>query len=161
VYYCCKILYSIISGNGDENLTEINKLKERELKIREIAQKMVKNSRERETLMTQFRTNFDKNDEHIREILDGETNKMAGECFGEVVKWWNENMVADAENSEKVKSTVLWNQYKKHLETENKENTLDANGFKNILCSFLHESKIVRPKTKGGALEIMGYKMKV
>lgn len=161
VYYCCKILYGIISGNGDENLTEINKLKERELKIREIAQKMVKNSRERETLMTQFRTNFDKNDEYIREILDGETNKMAGECFGEVVKWWNENMVADAENTEKLKSNVLWNQYKKYLETENKENTLDANGFKNILCSFLHESKIVRPKTKGGALEIMGYKIKV
>jgi hypothetical protein len=161
VYYCCKILYGIISGNGDENLTEINKLKERELKIREIAQKMVKNSRERETLMTQFRTNFDKNDEYIREILDGETNKMAGECFGEVVKWWNENMVADAENTEKLKSTVLWNQYKKHLETENKENTIDANGFKNILCSFLHESKIVRPKTKGGALEIMGYKIRV
>ena len=160
VYYCCKILHGVISGNGDENLTEINKLKERELKIREIAQKMVKNSRERETLMTQFRTNFDKNDEYIREILDGETNKMAGECFGEVVKWWNENMVVDSENSEKLKSTVLWNQYKKHLETENKENTLDANGFKNILCSFLHESKIVRPKTKGGALEINGYKMK-
>ena len=158
VYYCCKVLYGIINGYGEENLNEINKLKERELKIREIAQKMVKNSRERETLMTQFRANFDKNDEYIREILDGETNKMAGECFGEVVKWWNENITTD--NDEKIKSTVLWNQYKKYLESTNTENTMDANDFKNILCSFLHESKIVRPKTKGGALEIIGYKIK-
>jgi hypothetical protein len=158
VYYCCKVLYGIINGYGEENLNEINKLKERELKIREIAQKMVKNSRERETLMTQFRANFDKNDEYIREILDGETNKMAGECFGEVVKWWNENITQDA--GEKIKSTVLWNQYKKYLESTNTENNMDANDFKNILCSFLHESKIVRPKTKGGALEIIGYKIK-
>jgi hypothetical protein len=158
VYYCCKVLYGIINGYGEENLNEINKLKERELKIREIAQKMVKNSRERETLMTQFRANFDKNDEYIREILDGETNKMAGECFGEVVKWWNENITTDS--GEKIKSTVLWNQYKKYLESTNAENNMDANDFKNILCSFLHESKIVRPKTKGGALEIIGYKIK-
>jgi hypothetical protein len=158
VYYCCKVLYGIINGYGEENLNEINKLKERELKIREIAQKMIKNSRERETLMTQFRANFDKNDEYIREILDGETNKMAGECFGEVVKWWNENITQDA--GEKIKSTVLWNQYKKYLESTNAENNMDANDFKNILCSFLHESKIVRPKTKGGALEIIGYKIK-
>ena len=159
VYYCCKVLYSIINGYGEENLTEINKLKERELKIREIAQKMVKNSRERETLMTQFRLNFDKNDEYIREILDDETNKMVGDCFGEVVNWWNENIITDSD--ENIKSTIVWNHYKKYLESINKENTLDANDFKTILCSFLHESKIKRSKTKGGALEILGYKMKV
>jgi phage head maturation protease len=75
------------------------------------------------------------------------------------VAWWNTNVEA-CENSN-VKSTVLWNHFKKHLESGNIANALEANGFKDVLCSFLHESKIVKPKTKTGALEIVGYKIKM
>lgn len=158
VWYCCNTLYSIMVG-GEGEAQEVGKLRERELKVREIAQKMVKNGRERETILTQFRANFDKNDEYIREILSEETNKMVGESFGQVVAWWNTNVEA-CENSN-VKSTVLWNHFKKHLESGNIANALEANGFKDVLCSFLHESKIVKPKTKTGALEIVGYKIKI
>jgi hypothetical protein len=140
--------------DGDSEV-EMGKLRERELKVREIAQKLVKNGRERETLMTQFRTNFDKNDELIRDILDGETNALVNESFGQVVTWWNSHV--EVGEGESIKSTVLWNQFKKDCgDVEN----IDASGFKQVLCSFLHESKVVKPKTKGGALEIVGYKMK-
>jgi hypothetical protein len=153
VWFACKTLHSIMMDGDSE--VEMGKLRERELKVREIAQKLVKNGRERETLMTQFRTNFDKNDELIRDILDGETNALVNESFGKVVTWWNSHV--EVGEGESIKSTVLWNQFKKDCgDVEN----IDASGFKQVLCSFLHESKVVKPKTKGGALEIMGYKMK-
>ncbi len=154
VWFACKTLHSIMMDGDSE--VEMGKLRERELKVREIAQKLVKNGRERETLMTQFRTNFDKNDELIRDILDGETNALVNESFGQVVTWWNSHV--EVGEGESIKSTVLWNQFKKDCgDVEN----IDASGFKQVLCSFLHESKVVKPKTKGGALEIVGYKIKI
>jgi hypothetical protein len=35
---------------------------------------------------------------------------------------------------------------------------IDATMFKDILCGFLGEDKVVKPKTKGGALDINGVK---
>ena len=161
VWYCCNTLYGIMVG-GEGDMNEIGKLRERELKIRELAQKMVKNCRERETIMTQFRSNFDKNDEYIREILDGETNQMVSESFGIVVSWWNANMEqCDESDGERIKSTAIWTQFKKTLGSDGAGTNMDANAFKDILCSFLHESKVVKPKTKAGALEIIGYRCKV
>jgi hypothetical protein len=37
---------------------------------------------------------------------------------------------------------------------------MDCNSFKDILCSFLKEDKLIKPKTKAGALEIMNIKWK-
>ena len=154
VWYCCKTLYNIMVNEKIES-QEINKLREQELKVREIAQKLVKNSRERETIMTQLRTNFDKSDEYIRDILNAETNKVADKYYGIVVQWWNTKL----ENApgEKIKSTAIWNQFKRDNDSVG---DFDCNSFKDIICSFLTEDKLLKPKTKTGALEVLNYRWK-
>ena len=158
VWYCCNTLYSIMTteetleGGGKE----LSRLREHELKIKEIAQKMVKNNRERETIVGQLRANFDKNDEYIREILNEEINKMTGDYYGHVIEWWNSKMVE--QNGSKLKSNNIWLQFKKDNETLSSK--IDCNIFKDILCSFITEKNIIKPRTKTGAIEILNYSWK-
>jgi hypothetical protein len=55
-----------------------------------------------------------------------------------------------------IKSTTLWTQFKRDCEV----GTMTRDQFKDILISFLPEAEVVKPKSKAGALEIMGYKLK-
>ena len=155
VWHCCKILYGIMVNDECDN-KEINKLREQELKVREIAQKMVKNGRERETILSQLRSNFERNDECIRDLLNNETNKMADNYFGIVVEWWN-NKIEETDSGESMKSTAIWTQFKRDNENIG---DMDCNSFKDILCSFLKEDRYIKPKTKAGALEIKNFRWK-
>jgi hypothetical protein len=158
VWHCCNTLHSImLSEEGAGGDTELTRLREHELKIKEIVQKMVKNNRERETIMGQLRSNFDKNDEYIREILNEETNKIAGDYYGIVVNWWNNNMI-EQEGAAAITTTILWPQFKK--DNEQVIGIMDCNLFKDILMSFVSEKNLVKPKTKTGALKIMNYLLK-
>jgi hypothetical protein len=55
-----------------------------------------------------------------------------------------------------IKSTIVWTQFKRDM-GENMGD-IDATMFKDILCGLLGEDKIVKPKTKSGALELRGVK---
>jgi ribosomal protein S18 len=141
-----------LEGGGKE----LSRLREHELKIKEIAQKMVKNNRERETIVGQLRANFDKNDEYIREILNEEINKMTGDYYGHVIEWWNSKMIE--QTGSKLKSNNIWLQFKK--DNEPLSSKIDCNIFKDILSSFITEKNIIKPRTKTGAIEILNYSWK-
>lgn len=155
VWNCCNTLYSIMSSEnetGDEK--ELTRLREHELKIKEIVHKMVKNNRERETILGQLKANFDKNDECIREILNGETNKITCDYYGMVVQWWNMHM-KESENAEQINMAYLWAQFKR--DNPPIIGIMDSNSFKEIIMSFVCEKNLMKPKTKQGALKIINY----
>ena len=156
VWYCCKALQQMMT-NGETDKGELSVLKEREMKIRDILQKLVKSNRERDTLLTQFKQNFEKSDEYIREMLNVETDLVVNQYYRTVVEWWNRNLEESAVgNLIPIKSTIIWNQFKRDM--GDNLGDIDATMFKDILCGFLGEDKIVKPKTKGGALELKGVK---
>ena len=156
VWYCCKSLQQMMTNDASEK-GELSVLKEREMKMRDILQKLVKSNRERDTLLTQFRQNFDKSDEYIREMLNAETDVVVNKYYRVVVEWWNRNLEeSPLGNFIPVKSTLLWTQFKREM-GEN-IGDMDVNMFKDILCGFLGEDKVIKPKTKGGALELRGVK---
>ncbi len=76
---------------------------------------------------------------------------------GVVVNWWNKNM-EECVGGEKIKSTQVWGHFKKDMASEIGE--MSCGAFKDILCSFLGEGKILKPKVKNGALEIINYRWK-
>ena len=156
VWYCCKALQQMMTTDASEK-GELSVLKEREMKMRDILQKLVKSNRERDTLLTQFRQNFDKSDEYIREMLNTETDIVVNQYYRIVVEWWNRNLVeSPLANLAPIKSTIVWTQFKRDM-GENMGD-IDATMFKDILCGLLGEDKIVKPKTKSGALELRGVK---
>jgi hypothetical protein len=132
---------------------EVGILKEREMKMKDILSKLVKNNRERDTILNQMRGNFERADEFVREMLNEETNEIAMNYYRVVIDWWNRNL-EKTDSLEKIKSTVLWNQFKRDMGDELGE--IDCNSFKEVLSSFLGEES-AKSKAKGGALEISGF----
>ena len=158
VWYCCKALQQMMTTGASEK-GELSVLKEREMKMRDILEKLVKSNRERDTLLTQFRQNFDKSDEYIREMLNAETDVVVNQYYRVVVDWWNKNLEETNLSSQiqiPIKSTLLWTQFKRDLGDQIGD--IDTTMFKDILCGVLGEDKVVKPKTKGGALDIKGMK---
>lgn len=156
VWYCCKALKQMMATGASEK-GELSLLKEREMKMCDIAKRLEKTSRERDTIFSQMRQNFEKSDEYVRDLLNAETQAVV-EDYRVVVEWWNRNLMEDTNVGIliPIKSTMVWNQYKK--DAGENLGDIDATAFKDILCGFLGEDKVVKPKTKGGALEIRGYK---
>lgn len=158
VWYCCKALKQMIETEDAEK-GEITVLKEREMKMRETISKMVKLNKERDTLMSQMRQNFDRSDEYIRDMLNDETAVVVNEYYRLVVEWWNQNMEETKEEGlSAIKSTAIWTQFKRDL--GERMMGIEANAFKDILFSMLGETKVIKPKVKGGALELKGIKWK-
>jgi hypothetical protein len=151
VWFCCKALKQMMTS-GESEKGELSLLKERELKIRDIAKRLEKSSRERDTIFNQMRQNFDKSDEFIKELMNAETHAVVND-YRAIVEWWNKNM--EECPGEILKSTAIWSLFKKE---PGQGPEMDANTFKDILCGFLGEDKVVKPKTKAGALEIRGFK---
>ena len=154
VWYCCKALKQMMATGASEK-GELSLLKEREMKMCDIAKRLEKTARERDTILSQMKQNFEKSDEYVRDLLNTET-KAVVEDYRAVVEWWNRNMEEIAETETPLKSTVVWAQYKK--DSGDNLGPMDANSFKDILCGFLGEDKVFRPKAKGGALGIKGFK---
>jgi len=150
VWYCCKALKQMMTTDANER-GELSVLKEREMKMRDILEKLVKSNRERDTLLTQFRQNFDKSDEYIREMLNAETDLVVNQYYRVVVEWWNRNLEENPTAQIPIKSTLIWTQFKRDM--GDKLGEIDAATFKDILCGFLG---LIKPKVKGSALEIRG-----
>jgi hypothetical protein len=153
VWYCCKALKQMMTTDASEK-GELSVLKEREMKMRDILEKLVKSNRERDTLLTQFRQNFDKSDEYIREMLNTETDGIVNRYYRVVAEWWNRNLEESPNAPIPIKSTLLWTQFKREM--GDKLGDIDVTTFKDILCGFLGEENVTKPKIKGGALEIRG-----
>ena len=155
VWYCCKALQQMMTTEANKQ-GELSVLKEREMKMRDILEKMVKANRERDTLLTQFKQNFEKSDEYIREMLNAETNMVVNQYYRVVAEWWNRNLEEESSTDLSIKSTFVWTQFKRDMGEQLGD--IDANMFKEILCGFLGEDKVIKPKVKSGALELRGVK---
>jgi hypothetical protein len=136
---------------------ELSVLKEREMKMRDVVAKLVKSNRERDTIMSQMRQNFERSDEFVRELMNKETTEIVNDYYLTVVEWWNLNLEATS-NDMSIKSTSLWTQFKRDM--GDKLGNIDATVFKDVLCGFLSEVNVVKPKVKNGALEIKGFRLK-
>ena len=152
VFYCCKAIHKMMANENMEKC-EVGILKEREMKMKDILSKLVKNNRERDTILNQMKGNFERADELVREMLNEETNDIAMNYYRVVIDWWNRSL-EKSDSLEKIKSTVVWNQFKRDMGDELGE--IDCNSFKEVLSSFLGD-EVAKPKAKGGALEISGF----
>lgn len=154
IWYCCKLLYDhVIKVENRDNA--VDKYREFQLKIKDLGERMKRNSRERETIMTQLRANFDRNDDVIRELVSDETNQLTSH-FAIIREWWSTN-VESAPNDQQIKSTNLWLKFKKD-HSEQKDMT--AALFKEAICAMLPETQVNKSKTKGGPLIVLGVRWK-
>ena len=130
---------------------ELSVLKEREMKFREVVEKLEKSNRERDTIFSQMRQNYERSDEYVRELMNRDTEEIVNDYYRGVVEWWNRNLEENPASQIPIKSTLIWTQFKRDM--GDKLGDIDAATFKDILCGFLG---LIKPKVKGSALEIRG-----
>jgi hypothetical protein len=156
IWYCCKLLYDhVIKVENRDNA--VDKYREFQMKVKDLGERMKRNVRERETIMTQLRANFDRNDEVIRELVTDETNQLTSH-FAMIREWWSAN-VESAPNDQSIKSTNLWLKFKKD-HSEQKDMNMNAALFKEAICAMLPENQLIKSKTKGGPLNVLNVRWK-
>jgi hypothetical protein len=150
VWFSCSLIYDI-AMNRDTESNEMDRLKKNEIRIREIAERIMKNSKERDLTMNQLKENFDTNDKMVREILNVEINQIFQEHYDMVFQWWQENL--EYRSGEKMTSNKIYKEFKKTK--ENMEEIINEDYFKTILYSFLDEINLL--KSKGKKVDFLNY----
>lgn len=156
IYYTCQTIYKITNVDAKE-ITELHSLKENESRVREISQKIIQNSLERDEMLNMIKTNFQKNDEMIRQILNKETNTLVDKRFARIIDWWNFHIVN--EEGPTMRSSNIWTMFKR--DNPDLVGEIQANDFKDVIYTFIAPERIVKPRNKFGALEIKNLRWKV
>jgi hypothetical protein len=156
IYFTCHTIYTITNVDATE-ISELHKLKENEIKIKEITQKMLQNSIERDEIVLKLKENFSRNDEMIRQILNKETNKIVDKKFGRILDWWNFHIMNDEGYT--MRSSNIWTMFKR--DNPDLIGEIQANDFKDMIYTFISEDRIVKPRNKFGALEIKNIRWKI
>ena len=156
IYFTCQTIYNITNVDATD-ITELHKLKENEQKIREISQKLLQNTIEREEILVKMKENFSKNDDMIRQLLNKETNQIVDKRFARILDWWNFHIMNDEGHT--MRSSDIWTMFKR--DNPDLIGEIQANEFKDMIYTFISHDRIVKPRNKFGALEIKNIRWKV
>jgi len=156
IYFTCQTIHKITNVDAKE-ITELHTLKENETRVRDISQKIIQNSLERDEMLNMIKTNFQKNDEMIRQILNKETNALVDKRFARIIDWWNFHIVN--EEGPTMRSSNIWTMFKR--DNPDLVGEIQANDFKDVIYTFIAPDRIIKPRNKFGALEIKNLRWKV
>jgi len=156
IYFTCQTIHKITTVDAKE-VTELHTLKENESRVRDISQKIIQNSLERDEMLNMIKSNFQKNDEMIRQILNKETNALIDKRFARIIDWWNFHIVN--EEGPTMRSSNIWTMFKR--DNPDLVGEIQANDFKDAIYTFIAAERIVKPRNKFGALEIKNLRWKV
>jgi hypothetical protein len=156
IYFTCHTIFNITNVDVTD-ITELHKLKDNEQRIREISQKMIQNTIERDEILSKMKENLSKNDEMIRSLLNKETNQMVDKKFARIMEWWNFHIMNDEGHT--MRSSNIWTMFKR--DNPDLIGEIQANEFKDMIYTFISEDRIVKPRNKFGALEIKNIRWKV
>jgi hypothetical protein len=156
IYFTCQTIYNITNVEATD-ITELHKLKENEQKIREISQKMLQNTIERDEILSKMKENFARNDDMIRQLLNKETNQIVDKRFARILDWWNFHIMNDEGYT--MRSSNIWTMFKR--DNPDLIGEIQPNDFKDMIYTFISADRIVKPRNKFGALEIKNIRWKV
>jgi hypothetical protein len=156
IYFTCHTIFNITNVDVTD-ITELHKLKENEQKIREISQKMLQNTIERDEILAKMKENFARNDDMIRQLLNKETNQIVDKRFARILDWWNFHIMNDEGHT--MRSSNIWTMFKR--DNPDLIGEIQPNEFKDMIYTFISADRIVKPRNKFGALEIKNIRWKV
>ena len=146
LWFTCKELNKIVIKD-DLGENELSSMKENQLKMKDKVKNMRKNIKEMNGSIHSLKKMCDNMDENLKDLLNEET--IIDTHYGMLSNWWHLNIGNGDAN---ISSTDLWFKFKR--DHKNMLHEIDANKFKDILCAFVTEDCLLRPKTKNGAIEI-------
>lgn len=149
IYYLCKDNYNRIVSSTLDTI-EITRMREHHHMLNDKITILRKRVKEIKISINGLLNLHDNLENDIVNLLNSESNNFMNKYYDLVVKWWSINIVT--KDGSRLKSTAIWTKFKKDHEDIVKD--LEVNTFKEIICAFLPENDITKPKNKMGALDI-------
>lgn len=147
------IVYDLLNHDDDDSVL-LGKYKKNDIRVRAIMDKMMRKSRERYATLKQLKDNFDDTERDIKDVLNDEVFNIRASHEELIGKWFESNM--EKVEKGKLKTNIIYNSF---CECEfNKQQGIDIDIFKQIICGMLNENDIVIGKTKAQH-HILNYKI--
>ena len=144
-YFTSEWVFENILNKEDDKIL-LNKYKKNELRIRDIVDKMTKNTRERDATIKQLKENFIEGDRFLREILNNEIMDVRSTQMEMVENWWKENIKEEKGGS--LRSTLIYGRFMENNQAEAMGIHITEELFKTIILSFLDKDDIIMGKSK-------------
>lgn len=161
VWSICNEFNKLITG-ADKDEEELKMYKERNF----VMNKKIKNLQERVSEMRRninISLNIAKNmDSDLIEALSLISNEiMMEECekYQKMKEWFADNVEFCNDEEAVLKSTDVWNRFKKENKDYIAERNITIDSFKELLMKIVDSSHYIE-KSKKGAIELIGFKMK-
>jgi len=155
-------IHIMMSKSKAVDNTELEKLRERDYNILQkikMAQKRLSEMKRNVVSMSQIAKDIE-ND--IIDAVSMFTNELSKNEFDKSLKikeWWNENIVFDDNNENKLTSSDIWIRFKKDNKLYVDENKMLIDDFKICIKNFVDINNYIE-KSKKGSIEFTGFKFK-
>ena len=144
-YFMSEWVFENILNKEDDKIL-LNKYKKNELRIRDIVDKMTKNTRERDATLKQLKENFIEGDRFLREILNNEIMDVRSTQIEMVENWWRENIKEEKGGS--LSSMLIYGRFMENNQAEVLGIHITEELFKTIIMSFFDKDNIIIGKSK-------------
>lgn len=144
-YFTSEWIFENILNKEDDKIL-LNKYKKNEIRIRDIVDKMTKNTRERDATIKQLKENFIEGDRFLREILNNEIMDIRSTQIEMVENWWKENI--KKVDGGVLRSNVIYGRFMDSHPIDAMGINITEELFKTIILSFLDKDDIILGKSK-------------
>jgi len=155
-WYACNLIFHSILNKEDDVLI-LEKYKKNELRIRDIANKMKRLSKERYAILKQLTHNFDDTEKDIMELLHNEIMNIRDAHMRTVETWWNTNFEKNVDTTAE-KSTIKLKSAPIFKKFHNENPEINEEVFKQILREILPNEDIEIPKSKNAQYTILNWR---
>jgi len=155
-WYACNLIFHSILNKEDDVLI-LEKYKKNELRIRDIANKMKRLSKERYAILKQLTHNFDDTEKDIMELLHNEIMNIRDAHMRTVETWWNTNFEKNIDTTTE-KSTIKLKSAPIFKKFHNENPEINEEVFKQILREILPNEDIEIPKSKNAQYTILNWR---
>jgi hypothetical protein len=155
-------LHTILSKTKEIDNSELIKMKERDYNVLQkikMAYKRLSEMKRNVTSMSQIVKDIERD---IIDVISLFTNELSKNEFDKSLKikeWWNDTIVYDGNNENKLTSTEVWSRFKKENKLYIDENKMIIDEFKTHVKNFVDVNNFVE-KSKKGSIDFIGFKFK-
>lgn len=154
IFFLCQDYDKQISTRGTGN-DELISIKKNYFRVAERVGEMRKRMRELKAVIVSTRSLYDQLEKDLVNLMNDESNDVNVKYHGVVTEWVSSNM--QKSDGSRVKSTIIWNNFKKENPQLSQE--MSVTKFKEILIAVVGDDRIDMPKGKTGAFDVINMQL--
>lgn len=157
-WFSCRELLRL-TKDTETDITELTSLRDTQYKMIDKIKNIRKYTREMHTTIGTFTKQVDMLDSELKTILEIETNQFVESHYTIFDNWWKQNICIVDDSQKILKSTNIWNKFKKENKEMIEQFKLNAEQFRDYIKTQIPMTSYEMLSGVNGALNLKGVKM--